>query len=76
LVKLDIGSWLSRNQPAAWALLGILWWTCLRPSELGIVLILISLIVAVWDRRRVSSETDFAVNVTSDESTGTATNSP
>ena len=76
LVKLDIGSWLSRNQPAAWALLGILWWTCLRPSELGIVLILISLIVAVWDRRRVSSETDFAVNVTSDESTGTATYSP
>jgi hypothetical protein len=76
LVKLDIGGWLSRHQPAAWALLGLLWWTCLRPSEMGIVLLLVSLIVAVWDRRRSASDTDFVVNISADESTGTATNSP
>jgi len=75
LVKLDIGGWLSRHQPAAWALLGLLWWTCLRPSELGIVLLLVSLVVAVWDRRRSAEDSDFVVNISTDESSGTATNS-
>lgn len=68
LVKLEIGQWLFRHQPAAWTALGLFWWTCLRPSEFGFALLFVAILVAVLDRRRMHAETDFVVDIASAES--------
>jgi hypothetical protein len=72
LVRLDMGHWLSSHQSVAWALLGLLWWTCLSPSAIGIVLLLVAVWVAVKDRQRQETESGTVINVTLDSSSRSA----
>ena len=47
LSRMGIGPWLRERGSLAWMLLGLAWWTCLNPSGLGLMLILLGLITAV-----------------------------
>ncbi|MCH7686715.1 MAG: hypothetical protein IH899_08555, partial [Planctomycetes bacterium] len=44
---LQTGDWLNEHQPVAWMLMGLFWWLCLKPSGIGLGLLLMAILVAV-----------------------------
>jgi len=44
----------------------LLWWTCLNPSAVGLVLLLVAVLVAIKDRQRQDPEPATVINETLD----------
>jgi hypothetical protein len=55
--------WLSNQPSATWAIFGVIWWSCLTPSWLGIIWLLIAIIYAL----RQISRSNWRAAVTDDE---------
>ena len=47
LVRWKFPEWLARHPTIVWALLGITWWACLRPSVLGLLCLGIAFVLAI-----------------------------
>ena len=44
---LQTGNWLNEHQPVAWMLIGLFWWLCLKPSGIGLGLLLIAILMGI-----------------------------
>ena len=44
---LKTGDWLNAHQPVAWMLMGLFWWLCLKPSGIGLGLLLMAILMTV-----------------------------
>ncbi|GAB4145416.1 MAG: hypothetical protein Tsb009_17570 [Planctomycetaceae bacterium] len=56
IIKLETGELLSIWDPISWAALGIIWWICLTPSFLGMILVFASAVRALMRKRQISRE--------------------
>lgn len=53
-LRWQTGDWLARHPNLAWSLLAIIWWTCLTPSIIGFVLLVVGIVTALRQRQRGS----------------------
>jgi hypothetical protein len=44
---LQTGDWLNEHQPVAWMLMGLFWWLCLKPSGIGLGMLLVAILMGV-----------------------------
>ena len=50
-LRWQTGEWLARHPNLAWALLAVIWWTCLAPSVIGFGLLLVAGVTALRQRQ-------------------------
>jgi hypothetical protein len=56
IIKLETGELLSRWEPVSWTVLGLIWWLCLTPSLIGMLLVVAAGFRAVVRRRKAKRE--------------------
>ena len=61
-LRWQTGEWLARHPHLAWACLGIIWWTCLAPSLIGLGLLVVATLTAIR-QRWWNSQPDFILSV-------------
>lgn len=44
VVRKKTGAWLNSHQAISWLLFGVVWWSCLTPSILGIVFVMVGIV--------------------------------
>ncbi len=71
LVRFEAGLWMEAHQPVSWALLGLVWWTCLSVSIIGPPLLLFAGFLAIRRPERTGEQEDFVV-----QEAGSADSSP
>ncbi len=49
-LRWQTGEWLARHPYLAWASLGLIWWTCLAPSLVGLGLLIVASLTAIRQR--------------------------
>ncbi len=49
-LRWQTGEWLARHPHLAWACLGLIWWTCLAPSLIGLGLLVVATLTAIRQR--------------------------
>ena len=49
---IQTGDWLNEHPPVAWLLVGLFWWLCLKPSGIGLGLMLMAILMAVRQYRQ------------------------
>ncbi len=49
-LRWQTGEWLARHPYLAWASLGLIWWTCLAPSLIGLGLLVVATLTAIRQR--------------------------
>ena len=54
-LRWQTGEWLAARPSLAWACLGLIWWICLAPSQIGFGLLLVAAITAVRRGRTITS---------------------
>ena len=50
-LRWQTGEWLARHPNLAWSFLAIIWWTCLAPSIVGFVLLVLAALTALRQRQ-------------------------
>ena len=63
-LRWQTGEWLDRHPYLAWASLGLIWWTCLAPSLIGLGLLVVATLTAIRQRWLIPPQI-VAVNGTS-----------
>jgi hypothetical protein len=54
-LRWQTGDWLARHPSLAWASLGLIWWTCLAPSLIGLGLPIVGMLTAIRQRWLITS---------------------